>query len=65
MIFVSYQSHSHPAGFNNGRRDVFILDNRIWKPYAPNIIPKIVMSLFMSLKGFPCLLVLYPCAQEG
>lgn len=44
MIFVAYQSHIHPVSFNNRRRDVFILDNRVWKPWAPNIIPKIVFS---------------------
>jgi len=44
FIFVAHQSHSHIVEFNNRRKDVFILDNRAWKPYAPNIIPKIVFS---------------------
>ena len=44
FLFVSYQSHRHPVGFNNRRRDVFILHNKVWKPYAPNVIPKIVFS---------------------
>jgi hypothetical protein len=44
FMFVAYQSHQHPVSFNNHRRDVFILHNKIWRPYAPNIIPKIVFS---------------------
>jgi len=44
FIFVAQQSHRHPVGFNNNRRDVFILHNKVWKPYAPNVIPKIVFS---------------------
>ena len=44
FLFVSRQSHSHPASFNNRRRDVFIVDNNAWRPYAPNIVPKIVFS---------------------
>jgi len=44
FIFVAQQSHQHPVGFNNHRRDVFILHNKIWKPYAPNVIPKIVFA---------------------
>ena len=64
FLFVSHQSHHHPVSFNNNRRDVFILDNRVWKPYAPNIIPKIVFSstrddeeLFKSYFQKPCSLV--------
>lgn len=44
FLFVSYQSHYHPVGFNNRRRDVFIVHNKVWRPYAPNVIPKIVFS---------------------
>jgi len=44
FIFVSHQSHLHPVDFNNGRKDVFIVDNRVWKPYASNVIPKIAFS---------------------
>jgi hypothetical protein len=44
FIFVAYQSHNHLTGFNNNRNDVFILDNRVWEPYKPNIIPKVVLS---------------------
>lgn len=44
FIFVAHQSHNHPVSFNNRRRDVFIIDNSTWKPYAPNVIPKIVFS---------------------
>jgi hypothetical protein len=44
FIFVSQQSHQHPVSFNNHRRDVFILHNKVWTPYAPNVIPKIVFS---------------------
>ncbi len=44
FLFTAYQSHSHPVNFNNHRRDVFILHNKVWKPYAPNIVPKIVFS---------------------
>jgi len=44
FVLVSYQSHNHLSGFNNYRRDVFIVHNKVWKPYAPNIIPKIVFA---------------------
>lgn len=44
FTFVSRQSHLHPVSFNNRRRDIFILDNAVWRPYAPNIIPKIAFS---------------------
>lgn len=44
FILVSYQSHNHLSGFNNHRGDVFIVHNKVWKPYAPNIIPKIVFA---------------------
>jgi hypothetical protein len=48
FIFASYQSHKHPVGFNNARKDVFIVDNRVWRPYSPNVIPKIVFSCSRS-----------------
>jgi len=44
FVLVCYQSHNHISGFNNRRRDVFIVHNKVWKPYAPNVIPKIVFS---------------------
>jgi len=44
LVFISYQSHLHPVSFNNRRGDVFIVDNRVWKPYAQNVIPKIAFS---------------------
>ena len=44
FLFVSYQSHNHLVKFNNHRRDVFILNNKVWRPHAPNVIPKIVFS---------------------
>ena len=45
FIFVFHQSHNHLVGFNNGRNDIFLLDPRVWSPYKPNVIPKIVPSL--------------------
>jgi len=48
IIFIAHQSHFHLVDFNNRRKDVFILDNRVWEPYAPNIIPKIVFSSAQS-----------------
>ena len=44
FVFVFKQPRSHFSDFNNHRRDVFILDNSVWRPYAPNIIPKIVFA---------------------
>jgi hypothetical protein len=44
LMFVAQQSRQHSAGFSDHRRDVFILHNKVWKPYAPNVIPKIVFS---------------------
>lgn len=44
FVLVSYQSHNHLSSFNNHRRDVFIVHNKVWRPYAPNVIPKIVFS---------------------
>jgi len=44
FVFVFKQPRSHFSDFNNRRRDVFILDNSVWRPYAPNVIPKIVFA---------------------
>jgi len=52
FLFVSYQSHHHLVRFNNRRRDVFILHNKVWRPHAPNIIPKIVFSCTKEDKEF-------------
>jgi len=45
FVFVSRQSHQHPIDSSIWKRkDVFIIDNATWRPYAPNVIPKIVFS---------------------
>jgi len=48
FVFVAFQSHFHPVDFDNSRKDVFIVDNRVWKPYAPNVVPKIAFSCSKS-----------------
>ncbi|HDH44831.1 MAG TPA: hypothetical protein ENG66_05510 [Thermococcus sp.] len=43
LVFAFKQPRNHFGElFNNHRRDIFLLDNTVWKPYAPNIIPKII-----------------------
>ena len=46
FCFAFKQPRNHFGNaFNNRRGDVFILDNSVWSPYAPNIIPKITYAL--------------------
>ena len=46
FCFAFKQPRGHFGNqFDNKRNDVFILDNSVWNPYAPNIIPKITYAI--------------------
>jgi len=45
FMFAFKQPREHLGNiFNNNRDDLFLLDVSVWKPYRPNVIPKITFS---------------------